>query len=243
MAKVKITGHASGTGILTVTAPNTSTDRTITLPDATGTLLNSDGSGASLTALNATNLGSGTVPTARLGSGTANNTVHLRGDGTWAAAGSTSASDLSSGTLANARLPAGTIVQVVHTANGDYVNLNTTGWTDSGTTVSFTPVLASSKLFITGVANMSTWSTGSYHGEGLHRILVDSTQISQDTAFYCSFPSGFTTAQFPSFGVYTNSDTNAKTIKLQGKNPDTNSNAAINQYTGYCQIIIWEVVA
>ena len=39
MAKVKITGHASGTGVLTVTAPNTSTDRTITLPDATGTLL------------------------------------------------------------------------------------------------------------------------------------------------------------------------------------------------------------
>ena len=38
MAKVKITGHASGTGILTVTAPNTSTDRVITLPDATGTL-------------------------------------------------------------------------------------------------------------------------------------------------------------------------------------------------------------
>ena len=51
MAKVKITGHASGTGILTVTAPNTSTDRTITLPDATGILLNSDGSGANLTNL------------------------------------------------------------------------------------------------------------------------------------------------------------------------------------------------
>ena len=51
MAKVKIQGHASGTGVLTVTAPNTSTDRTITLPDATGTLLNSDGSGANLTNL------------------------------------------------------------------------------------------------------------------------------------------------------------------------------------------------
>ena len=51
MAKVKIQGHASGTGILTVTAPNTSSDRTITLPDATGTLLNSDGSGASLTGI------------------------------------------------------------------------------------------------------------------------------------------------------------------------------------------------
>ena len=49
MAKVKIQGHASGTGVLTVTAPNTSSDRTITLPDATGTLLNSDGDGSSLT--------------------------------------------------------------------------------------------------------------------------------------------------------------------------------------------------
>ena len=45
MAKVKITGHASGTGVLTVTAPNTSTDRTITLPDGTGTLIADNGSG------------------------------------------------------------------------------------------------------------------------------------------------------------------------------------------------------
>ena len=43
MAKVKIQGHASGTGVLTVTAPNTSTDRTITLPDGTGTLIADDG--------------------------------------------------------------------------------------------------------------------------------------------------------------------------------------------------------
>ena len=49
MSKVKIQGNASGTGVLTVTAPNTSTDRTITLPDSTGTLLNSDGDGSSLT--------------------------------------------------------------------------------------------------------------------------------------------------------------------------------------------------
>ena len=38
MSKVKIQGHASGTGVLTVTAPNTSTDRTITLPDGDVTL-------------------------------------------------------------------------------------------------------------------------------------------------------------------------------------------------------------
>ena len=39
MAKVKIQGHASGSGVITIQAPNTSTDRTITLPDTTGTLL------------------------------------------------------------------------------------------------------------------------------------------------------------------------------------------------------------
>jgi len=51
MSKVKIQGHASGTGVLTVTAPNTSTDRTITLPDGTGTLLTTDGDGSSLTGI------------------------------------------------------------------------------------------------------------------------------------------------------------------------------------------------
>jgi len=69
MSKVKITGHASGSGTITLTGPNTSSDRTITLPDATGTALMTDGSGASLTALNGTQVTSGTLPTARLPAG------------------------------------------------------------------------------------------------------------------------------------------------------------------------------
>jgi len=88
MAKVKIQGHASGTGVITVTAPNTSTDRTITLPDATGTLLNSDGSGANLTSLPAdatkVPLAGGTM-TGNLGiGGTADSgkQLHIEGDGT-----------------------------------------------------------------------------------------------------------------------------------------------------------------
>jgi len=38
MSKVQLAGNASGTGIFTIASPNSNTDRTLTLPDATGTL-------------------------------------------------------------------------------------------------------------------------------------------------------------------------------------------------------------
>ena len=83
MSKVKIQGNASGTGVLTVTAPNTSTDRTITLPDATGTLLNSDGDGSNLTGISsvggATGVDFNDNVAVRLGTG---NDLKLIHDGT-----------------------------------------------------------------------------------------------------------------------------------------------------------------
>jgi len=42
MSKVKIQGNASGTGTLTITAPNTNTDRNITLPDGAGEIFVGD---------------------------------------------------------------------------------------------------------------------------------------------------------------------------------------------------------
>ena len=39
MSKVAVQGNASGTGTLTIAAPNTNTDRTLTLPDEAGTVL------------------------------------------------------------------------------------------------------------------------------------------------------------------------------------------------------------
>jgi hypothetical protein len=68
-SKVLLQGNASGTGTLTVEAPNTSTNRTLTLPDATTTLVGTD---ATQTLTNksivATQL-TGTVAAARLPAG------------------------------------------------------------------------------------------------------------------------------------------------------------------------------
>jgi hypothetical protein len=47
MSKVAIQGNASGTGTLTIAAPNTNTDRTLTLPDEAGTVLTTAGVPAS----------------------------------------------------------------------------------------------------------------------------------------------------------------------------------------------------
>ncbi len=38
MSKVQLAGNANGTGIFTIASPNSNTDRTINLPDATGTV-------------------------------------------------------------------------------------------------------------------------------------------------------------------------------------------------------------
>jgi hypothetical protein len=94
--RVKETGtiklfESDNTSSVTIASPaSLGADRTITLPDASvtlasGTMLATDGSGASLTALNASELGSGTVPTARLGSGTASSSTVLYGDQTYKA--------------------------------------------------------------------------------------------------------------------------------------------------------------
>lgn len=44
MSKIRLTPNASGTGTVTLTVPSTSTDRTVTLPDETGTVVTSESS-------------------------------------------------------------------------------------------------------------------------------------------------------------------------------------------------------
>ena len=61
MSLVKIEGNASGTGVFTVASPNSNTDRTLTLPDTSGTLVAPSSAGTSGQVL--TSNGSGSSPT------------------------------------------------------------------------------------------------------------------------------------------------------------------------------------
>jgi hypothetical protein len=49
MSKVQLQGNASGTGVFTIASPNSNTDRTLTLPNETGTILTSGGAIAGTT--------------------------------------------------------------------------------------------------------------------------------------------------------------------------------------------------
>ena len=80
----------------------------IVLPVASGTLLNDDGSGASLTNLNASNISSGTIDSARLPSFSASDTITGTFDSARIPAIQINANRITAGTIDSARLPAGT---------------------------------------------------------------------------------------------------------------------------------------
>jgi hypothetical protein len=82
MSKIALSGNASGTGTLTIAAPNTSTDRTLTLPDSSGTMATAE---STLAQFNAS--GSAPVYAARAW-------VNFNGQGTVAIRGSGNVSSI-----------------------------------------------------------------------------------------------------------------------------------------------------
>ena len=123
MATLKLT--SSGGGVQSIDTPSTASSFTSTLPGTTGTLLDTN---SSLPAANLT----GTVPTARLGSGTASSSTFLRGDSTYAEAGG--------GKIAQ-------IVSVTKTDTFSFTNFPT--FVDCpGLSVTITPAATSSKIYV-----------------------------------------------------------------------------------------------
>jgi len=104
MSKIALQGNASGTATFTLAAPATNTNRTLTLPDAAGTIPVKSGS---------------YISTSDLGSGTPSSSSFLRGDQTWASLDFTSS--LSSSGYQ--KLPSGLYIQWgVTTANAAAVS-------------------------------------------------------------------------------------------------------------------------
>ena len=103
------------------------TDPVWVLPVASGTLLLESGSGASLTALNGSNISSGTVAATRLGSGSSITTKYLRGDNTWQTI-SGGGDALTSSTLAQfAATTSAQLTGILSDESGTGVILTTTG--------------------------------------------------------------------------------------------------------------------
>jgi len=190
-------------------------------------------SGVNLTALNATNLGSGTVPTARLGTGTASSSTVLYGDNTWAAAGG------------------GKVLQHITERRGMY-NQNTTSTTEqdveysSGNTweLAITPASTSNYLFITGVYGINFQATsGAQNRYNLKPyIKIGAGSYAQmlgnyTTGFYNNNSVLFnqsTAGLYPFHIKYSPSTTSECKIKLTYKVQHSGSGASItiNPYTG-----------
>jgi hypothetical protein len=101
MSLVKVQGNASGTGTFTIASPNSNTDRTLTLPDATGTV---QVSGQPLTATTGSFSGNVTLgssvlatPTGSAPSYTCRAWVNFNGTGTVAIRASGNVSSITDG--------------------------------------------------------------------------------------------------------------------------------------------------
>jgi len=186
-------------------------DTGLTYNPSTGLLTSTgfSGAGTSLTALNASNLSSGTVATARLGTGTASSSNFLRGDNSWQTIDLTnlSATNLTSGTVPDARFPA-----TLPAASG--ANLTTLNASNlSSGTVNVARLGTGSSVSSKFLRGDNTWQTISATPEG---TAILSTGESGGTKFLREDGDGTCSWQSVPAGVTINNQSDNRIITATG---------------------------
>jgi hypothetical protein len=173
-------------------------------------------SGASLTNLDASDLATGTVPTARLGSGTAGSGNFLRGDGAWEAAGG------------------GKVLQVVTVNNAGTTGTSSTSWTAMGVYVDITPSATSSKILVLANFN-SLITTGASNGQIQASIFADSTNLGSSgdgfmNDYFKSTLLGWESVSMATSYLHSPSTTSAVRYQLYMKNAISGNSCKIGWY-------------
>jgi hypothetical protein len=176
-------------------------------------------SGVNLTALNASNLGSGTVPTARLGSGTASSSTVLYGDQTY-----------------KAEPGGGKILQVVSNVNSGPSTASTTStsYVTTGMDLDITPSATSSKIFLTWTHIF--YDSGSNNDEIRMTFYRDSTQLGD------CIMSQAQTVWIPSVMTYVDSPSSTSSINYEAFFKSNQGNTVYGANASYNAVLTaWEI--
>ena len=174
-------GDIFATGVSTVT----------TLKVGSGVTVSSDGdvfftgiatgNGSGLTGINASNLGSGTVPTARLGSGTASSSTFLRGDSTFAAVTSTTINNNANNRLITGSGTANTLEGESTLTYDGAGNLNVTNASGAASVQVTTPTNTDGGIYFNDGSNsgavtyLHTTDTMNFRVSGANKMIIDSS--------------------------------------------------------------------
>jgi hypothetical protein len=225
--RVKSTGtlklfESDNTSSVTIASPaSLGADRTITLPDASvtlasGTMLATDGSGASLTALNASELGSGTVPAARLsGVGKVLQTI-MATDGTKRSLTTATSFATGSNTLSVDITPSATSSKILIMVNTDIQctgNADTSYFTVYRDSTNVQDVQSGYSTFYSLTGAYANWDTSMNYTSPMTMIALDSP-----------------------------SSTSAITYQVYWKVPGASNTSSINAYSAG-RIIVQEIGA